>query len=167
MPLLLTVTDFLQYIPYISAYKTTLKVKKPTLKLGSCYTTDIIYKIKTYDKFIKFCSNFVPRLIWRLPYTPKYTSLNLLLQWSRVSKGYWSKLVTIMEKNTFKWSLAAVDKYSPISGFIMWHSKLLQKVNNICAVHKIFFFKKKMEELLMPVAIKSDLCAIRQEVFSL
>ena len=71
-----------------------------------------------------------------------------------------------MEQNTFKGSLAAVDKWSPISGFIMWHSKLLQKINNICAVNQIFFFKEKMKELLMPVAIKSDACAIGQEVFS-
>ena len=48
----------------------------------------------------------------------------------------------------------------------MWNFKLLQMINGICAVNQIFFFKEKMKELLMPVAIKRDACAIRQKVFS-
>ena len=48
----------------------------------------------------------------------------------------------------------------------MWHFKLLQMISNICAVNQIFF-KEKMKELLMPVAVKRDARAITQKFFFL
>ena len=67
----------------------------------------------------------------------------LLLQCSRVSKGYRGKLVAVVKQNTFQLSLAAVNEQSPIFGFILWHSKLVQKLSNICTVHQVLLFIEK------------------------
>ena len=91
----------------------------------------------------------------------------LLLQCSQVSKGYRGKLVAIVKQNIFQQLLATVNEQSPIFGFILWHSKLVQKLSNICTVHQVLLFKEKMEELLMSVAVKGDASAVRDEVLFL
>lgn len=49
----------------------------------------------------------------------------LLIQCSRVSKGYRSILEVIVQQYTFQWSLATVNELSPIFAFILSHSKLV------------------------------------------
>lgn len=52
------------------------------------------------------------------------------------------KLVAVAKQNTFQRSLAAVSEQFPIFGFIVWHSKLVQKLGNVCTVHQVFLFKQ-------------------------
>ncbi len=93
--------------------------------------------------------------------------LILLLQSSRVSKGYRGKLIVVVKQNTFQRSLAAINEQSPTLRFILWHSKLVQKLSNICTVHQVLLFKEKTEELLMSVSVKSDASTVREEVLFL
>ena len=82
----------------------------------------------------------------------------LLLQCNQMSNGYRGKLVAVVLQNTFQWSLAAVNEQSPIFGFVLWHSKLEQKLHNICTVHQVLHCREKTEE--------ADASTVREEVFS-
>ena len=66
-----------------------------------------------------------------------------LLQRSPVSEGSRGKPVAVVQQNTFQRSLAAVNEPSPIFWLVMWHSKLVQKLYNICTVHQILLFIEK------------------------
>ena len=83
-----------------------------------------------------------------------------------MSKGYRKKLFAVAKENTFQRSLAAVNEQSPIFRFILWHSKLVQKLSNICTAHQVFLFKEKTEELLMSVVVKDDVSLSERRLFS-
>ena len=40
--------------------------------------------------------------------------------------------------------------------FVLWHSKLEQKLCNICTVHQVLHCREKTEVILMPVAEEAD-----------
>lgn len=82
-------------------------------------------------------------------------------------QGVQRKIVCGCEGNTFQRSLAAVNEQSPIFRFILWHSKLVQKLSNICTAHQVFLFKEKTEELLMSVVVKDDVSTVREEALLL
>ena len=84
-----------------------------------------------------------------------------------MSKGYREKLFAVAKENTFQRSLAAVNEQSPIFRFILWHSKLVQKLSNICTAHQVFLFKEKTEEFLMSVVVKDDVSTVREEALLL
>ena len=75
-------------------------------------------------------------------------------------------MVAVVQQNTFQPSLAAVNEQSLIFGLVLWHSKLVQKLRNVCTVHQVLLFREKTEVLLMSVAIEGDASTVREEVFS-
>lgn len=77
----------------------------------------------------------------------------VFLQFSRVS----GKLAAVVKQNRCQRSPAAVNQQSPIVGFIMWLSKLVQNLSNI----------KEQTELLMSVSAKCHASTVKEEVLFL
>ena len=92
------------------------------------------FQVNINKPLILIITNFLQHILHRFI---------LLLRCSRVSDGYRRRLVAVMLRNTFQWSFAAVNEQSPIFGFVLWHSKLEQKLHNICTVHQVLHCRRK------------------------